>query len=44
MTAWLTTNFRHIVIDEIYDADGLDLWTAGIAGSSGTEITIVGDP
>lgn len=42
--AWFATNFRHIVIDEIYDADGLDLWTAATAGSAGTEITVVGDP
>lgn len=42
--AWFATNFRHIVIDEIYDADGLDLWTAAAAGSAGTEITVVGDP
>ncbi|MCA0291160.1 MAG: UvrD-helicase domain-containing protein [Actinobacteria bacterium] len=42
--AWLGSNFRHIVIDEIYDADGLDLWTALAAGQAGTEITVVGDP
>ena len=42
--AWFGSNFRHIVIDEIYDADGLDLWTALAAGQAGTEITVVGDP
>lgn len=42
--AWFASNFRHIVIDEIYDADGLDLWTTLAAGRAGTEITVVGDP
>jgi DNA helicase II / ATP-dependent DNA helicase PcrA len=42
--AWFASNFRHIVIDEIYDADGLDLWTALAAGEAGTKITVVGDP
>lgn len=42
--AWLTTNFRHIVIDEIYDADALDLWTVRAAGRAGTHLTAVGDP
>lgn len=42
--AWFASNFRHIVIDEIYDADGLDLWTALAAGLAGTGITVVGDP
>jgi ATP-dependent DNA helicase UvrD/PcrA len=44
ITAWFESNFRHIVIDEIYDADGLDLWMTATAGSAGTEITLVGDP
>lgn len=44
ISAWIASNFRHIVIDEIYDADGLDLWTALAAGDAGTEITVVGDP
>jgi DNA helicase II / ATP-dependent DNA helicase PcrA len=42
--AWFSSNFRHIVIDEIYDADELDLWMAGAAGSVGTQLTLVGDP
>ena len=42
--AWFSANFRHIVIDEIYDADELDLWMAGTAGAAGTQITVVGDP
>lgn len=42
--AWFGVNFRHLIIDEIYDADALDLWTAATAGSAGTEITVVGDP
>lgn len=41
---WLSSNFRHIIIDEIYDADELDLWMAGAAGAVGTHLTIVGDP
>lgn len=41
---WFEERFRHLVIDEIYDADALDLWTAGAAGLAGTAITVVGDP
>jgi DNA helicase-2/ATP-dependent DNA helicase PcrA len=41
---WFSSNFRHIIIDEIYDADELDLWMAGAAGAVGTHLTLVGDP
>lgn len=41
---WFSSNFRHIIVDEIYDADDLDLWMAGAAGSVGTHLTLVGDP
>lgn len=42
--SWLSSSFRHIVVDEIYDADALDLWTTYIAGDAGVGISVVGDP
>ncbi|MBT8159605.1 MULTISPECIES: UvrD-helicase domain-containing protein [Arthrobacter] len=44
---WFSSNFRHIIIDEIYDADELDLWMAMTAGSNETDsthLTLIGDP
>lgn len=41
---WFRSNFRHIVVDEIYDADELDLWMVGTAGRVETHLTLVGDP
>ncbi|MDV8071163.1 UvrD-helicase domain-containing protein [Rhodococcus sp. IEGM 1366] len=41
---WIGSNFRHIIVDEIYDADVLDLWMLGKAGSVETHLTLVGDP
>jgi len=41
---WFRLRFRHVVVDEIYDADELDLWMTACAGEAGGGITVVGDP
>jgi DNA helicase-2/ATP-dependent DNA helicase PcrA len=41
---WMVKNYRHIVVDEIYDADELDLHVASRAALLGIGITVVGDP
>jgi DNA helicase-2/ATP-dependent DNA helicase PcrA len=41
---WITTNFRELIIDEVYDAAPLDLYVAAVAAESGLGVTIIGDP
>lgn len=41
---WFTRNFEALVIDEIYDADVLDLSAAYLAAEAGLAVTLVGDP
>lgn len=41
---WLTANFRHVVVDEIYDADELDILTCRAVAATGATLTLVGDP
>ncbi len=41
---WMVANYRHIVVDEIYDADELDLHVASRAATLGIGMTVVGDP
>ncbi|MBC7278678.1 UvrD-helicase domain-containing protein [Nocardioides sp.] len=42
--AWMAENFRSVVVDEIYDADELDLHVVSQAASLGLAVTVVGDP
>lgn len=41
---WLSGNYRALVIDEVYDADNLDLHIAYLAAESGLSVTLIGDP
>jgi DNA helicase-2/ATP-dependent DNA helicase PcrA len=41
---WLVSNFRSIVIDEVYDGDALDLAVAFEAANMGLPVTLIGDP
>lgn len=42
---WLAANYRHVVVDEIYDADELDIFTCMCVADTGTaSLTLVGDP
>lgn len=43
-SAWLASNFRTVVIDEVYDAANLDLQVVYMAAESGLAVTLVGDP
>lgn len=43
-TAWLFANYRAAIIDEVYDADDLDLNIAYLAAEAGLSVTIIGDP
>lgn len=42
--SWLASNFRAIIIDEVYDAAQLDLNIAYLAAESGLNVTLIGDP
>lgn len=43
--AWLARNFRHVVVDEIYDADELDIFLCEcVADTKAATLTLVGDP
>ena len=45
VVAWLAANFRHVVVDEIYDADELDIFTCMcVAETKTATLTLVGDP
>ncbi|WJJ09971.1 UvrD-helicase domain-containing protein [Prescottella equi] len=41
---WLAGSFRHLIIDEVYDAASLDLKVALLAAEAGLGVTVVGDP
>ncbi len=42
--SWLASNYRAIIIDEVYDAAQLDLNVAYLAAESGLSVTLIGDP
>jgi DNA helicase-2/ATP-dependent DNA helicase PcrA len=44
VTQWMAANYRALVVDEVYDADRLDLTVAGIAINAGLMVTLIGDP
>lgn len=45
VVAWLAANYRHVVVDEIYDADELDIFTCMcVADTTTATLTLVGDP
>ncbi|WP_179872019.1 UvrD-helicase domain-containing protein [Microcella indica] len=41
---WLSSSYRAIIIDEVYDADELDIEVARLAADSGSSVTTIGDP
>lgn len=41
---WLVANYRALVIDEVYDADDLDIYVAYLAAEAGLSVTLIGDP
>lgn len=42
--SWVASNYRAIIIDEVYDAALLDLNVAYLAAESGLSVTLIGDP
>jgi DNA helicase-2/ATP-dependent DNA helicase PcrA len=45
VVAWLAANYRHVVVDEIYDADELDIFMCVcVANTTTATLTLVGDP
>lgn len=42
--AWLDATFRHVVVDEIYDADPLDILVCHMFDRTRASLSIVGDP
>ena len=44
VTEWLVCNYRALIVDEVYDADSLDLAFVSLAAEAGLSVTIVGDP
>lgn len=41
---WLGANYRHVLVDEIYDADELDIFICRAVARTAATLTIVGDP
>ncbi|MBW9093313.1 UvrD-helicase domain-containing protein [Microbacterium jejuense] len=41
---WLSDNYRALIVDEVYDADDLDLMVVYLAAEAGLSVTIIGDP
>lgn len=41
---WLLANYRALIIDEVYDADDLDIHVAYLAAEAGLSVTLIGDP
>lgn len=41
---WISESYRALVIDEVYDADDLDLNVAYLAAEAGLSVTLIGDP
>jgi len=44
VVGWLNATFRHVVVDEMYDADPLDIFVCLAVASTRSSLTIVGDP
>lgn len=44
LTTYLSETYRAIIIDEVYDGDALDLYTAYLAAEAGLLVTLIGDP
>lgn len=42
--SWIASNYRAIIVDEVYDAALLDLNVAYLAAESGLSVTLIGDP
>ena len=42
--AWINASYRGLIIDEVYDADPLDLTVAGLSINAGLDVTLIGDP
>lgn len=41
---WLDATYRHVVVDEMYDADPLDIFVCLAVASTRASLTVVGDP
>lgn len=41
---WLSENYRALLIDEVYDANALDLNIVRLASASNLSVTLIGDP
>ncbi|OZE26717.1 hypothetical protein CH278_26855 [Rhodococcus sp. 05-2254-5] len=41
---WIASNFRAVIVDEVYDASLLDIYVAYLAAESGLSVTVIGDP
>lgn len=44
ISEWLASNYHAILIDEVYDANSLDLEVINLAAEAGLAITLIGDP
>lgn len=44
ISSWLSDNYRALIVDEVYDGDGLDLAMVALAAQVGLQATIIGDP
>lgn len=41
---WISSTYRAMIIDEVYDADNLDLQVAYLGAEAGLSVTLIGDP
>lgn len=41
---WIDTTFRHVIVDEVYDADPLDIFVCRAVARTRSSLTTVGDP
>lgn len=44
IVSWVAANYRAIIVDEVYDGDGLDLTIISLAADAGVHATVIGDP
>ena len=44
VAGWLSSSFRSVIIDEVYDASSLDILIAYLAAGRGLSVTLIGDP
>lgn len=44
VSEWLATNYRAVIVDEVYDAAVLDLCVVYLAAESNLAVTVIGDP